>query len=207
MNPEYLTLMKQEELNRIVKKHKLWLKEDYEGEEADLSYFDLSGAALIEEDLRYIDFSHSDLSYVDFIGSNLEGADLTDTKLFQADFYCANLKNVKGLITNIEWMDKNLEKTKDGYIAYKVFGLYHDVPKYWNVKENCIIGEHADLDRRNLDSYGINAGTLEHIKEENDTGLPIYKLLIRNEWLDEVVVPYGTDGGFRCCKALILEKI
>lgn len=75
--------IKQDELNEILRKHELWLKNKPHGELADLSYANLKDADLHGRDLRGISFSHA----------NLEGADLHDTKLNDASFLYANLKD------------------------------------------------------------------------------------------------------------------
>ena len=54
--------MKQEELNEILRKHKLWLEEE-DGECADLSSANLSNADLSNADLRGANLENVDLDY------------------------------------------------------------------------------------------------------------------------------------------------
>ena len=79
--------MEREELNAILKNHKLWLETNgEEGVKADLSranlkWVDLSGASL----------RGADLSGANLRGANLKWADLSDTDLRGADFKWADL--------------------------------------------------------------------------------------------------------------------
>ena len=116
-------------------------------------------------------------------------------------------------------MNNNFEfdEEQDGYIVYKTFGSIHKSPEYWIIKENSIIKEKCDIDRRDACSYGINCGTLDWVRDYNTCksiililqkyNLPIWKLLIKKEWLNGVVVPYATDGKIRCNKTLLLNIV
>ena len=73
--------MTQEELDKIVKQHQHWLKEDCDGWEdmkANLRWADLS-----EANLRGADLSRADLSEADLIGANLSEADLSGEEKFR----------------------------------------------------------------------------------------------------------------------------
>ena len=80
--------MKQEELNEILRKHKIWLEEE-DGECADLSSANLSCADLSNADLRGANLRGADLR-----GANLSGANLSNAYLSNADLRGANLENV-----------------------------------------------------------------------------------------------------------------
>jgi hypothetical protein len=73
-----------EELEQFLRKHKLWLKDDPDGERADLSGADLSWANLSGADLRGADLSGADLSW-----ANLRGADLDRSVL---PLWCGSLR-------------------------------------------------------------------------------------------------------------------
>ena len=60
-----------EELEVFLRKHKLWLNGDSNGERADLSNANLSNA-----NLRYADLSNADLRYADLRYADLSNADL-----------------------------------------------------------------------------------------------------------------------------------
>lgn len=98
--------MNQEQLNKILSKHKLWIDGGAEGiradlREADLSGAYLSGAYLRDADLREAGLSGADLrgaylsraglSGADLSGADLRGADLRDAGLREADLTCANI--------------------------------------------------------------------------------------------------------------------
>ena len=50
---------------------------------------------------------------------------------------------------------------------------------------------------------GVNVATLDWVKRHGGDR-PIWRGLIRWEWLPGVVVPYNTDGKFRCGKVELL---
>lgn len=96
----------QEELNKILKEHELWLKREG-GKRANLSNVDLRYT-----DLRYTNLSNADLSY-----SNLSYSNLKDANLRCADLSSANLKDIK---TNIHTIGYNLACPETGsFIGYK----------------------------------------------------------------------------------------
>ena len=77
--------MKQEELEKILKDHEVWLSESG-GERADFSHADLRRADLRRADLRRAIFTDADL-----IGTRLAGADLRRASLADADLSGADL--------------------------------------------------------------------------------------------------------------------
>ena len=81
----------QEELNEILQKHEMWLKNKKSGKRADLMGTDLS----------YVELRWVDLSYAELMGANLSNANLSDVNLKNA-----NLKNTD--LTNADLRDANL---------------------------------------------------------------------------------------------------
>ena len=63
--------MNQEELSRILKDHKNWLKGNG-GRRANLRYADLRDADLAGADLRYAGLRYADLRYADLRGADLD---------------------------------------------------------------------------------------------------------------------------------------
>lgn len=189
--------MTQEKLNEALKLHEMWL-EGNGGKKADLSYRYLRDTDLSGTNLSYADLSYTDLSY-----ANLSCADLSNTSLNGA-----NLSDTTGLINPIDYLNKNFEKTEEGYIVYKTFGMYYSIPNNWEIKPNCIIEEEVNCNRSNDCGCGINIATKQWVELANVYHkLPIWKLLIKWEWLPSVVVPYNTVGKIRCGKAMLLEVI
>ena len=137
---------------KILKKHKICLKNEKGGECADLKNADLRKADLIGinliggnlrgadlrdvnligidlngADLSGADLSNANLSYVDLSGAdlsyaNLEYAKLYNANLWNADLTDANLKNIK---TNRNTMGYHLACPEEGsFIGYKKANRY-----------------------------------------------------------------------------------
>ena len=165
--------MKKEEIQELLKNHKLWLSGDGDGRRADLTGADLTGA-------------------------NLTGANLT----------YANLTGATGLVSAISYLSANFEQCKDGYIAYKTFGAYHNPPASWSINPGSEICETANSMRTDTCGSGINVAPLEWVKQHaSGNALDIWKVLIRWEWLPGVVVPYNTNGKIRCEKVQLIEIV
>ena len=94
--------MKNEELRKILEKHKLWLKGSKEGKKANLQWADLReadlqkanlrGAELLWADLRGANLQRADLQRADLRGVNLREADLRETDLRGVNLQKANLQ-------------------------------------------------------------------------------------------------------------------
>ncbi len=87
-----------DELDVFLRKHKLWLQNDSEGERAYLRDADLRGAHLGNADLRGADLrgvnlSNAYLRDADLRGADLLGADLSNADLRGADLLGADLSN------------------------------------------------------------------------------------------------------------------
>lgn len=90
-----------QDLARILKNHKQWLRSDgKEGTRADLIKTDLSGTDLSEANLMLAELSGSQLS-----GSNLLLVDLSQANLSDADLSGADLSGADLLLTNFERAD------------------------------------------------------------------------------------------------------
>ena len=202
-------------LKEILKAHEMWLAGEG-GERADLSGADLiganlrgatlSGADLRGANLRWAtlseaDLGGADLSGADLRGANLHWADLTGANLRGADLRCADLSGTVGLLDPGEWLAANLERTDAGYVAYKAFGLHYAPPERWGRKPGDILSEVCHSDRALDCACGVNVATHDwpEIAE-----IPTHRILIRWEWLPGVVVPYHTDGKFRCSRCEII---
>lgn len=89
--------MTQEELNEILKKHKLWLEGESGGERfshygENLSGFDFSGVDLRSADLKGSDLTGSNFSCANLKDAYLTGARLENVCLINADLRGANLR-------------------------------------------------------------------------------------------------------------------
>ena len=109
-----------------------------------------------------------------------------------------------------EYLDEFYEKTKEGYIVYKVFNLYYKAPERWKIEPNSIITEAVNFNMEYKCASGINVSTLEWIKNESifhpNREFEVWKCLIRYEWSMGICVPYNTNGCFRCGKLQLLES-
>ena len=91
-----------EELQEVLRLHKLWLAGSPEGKcanlyrtnlrYADLRYADLRGANLYGANLREANLRNADLYGANLRGANLYGANLREANLRNADLYGANLR-------------------------------------------------------------------------------------------------------------------
>lgn len=121
----------QAELDVFLRKHKLWLVGDPEGERADLSGAYLSGANLSGANLSGAYLSGADLSGADLYGAylygaylyraDLSGADLSGADLYGANLYGANLSGVKNINFPIACPEKGsligFKKVRGEYIV------------------------------------------------------------------------------------------
>lgn len=104
--------MNQNELNKILDDHKLWLR-NKGGKRADLREVDLrninlSNAGLRYADLRYAYLLHAnlrsaDLRYTNLRYAYLRSADLTDADLWSADLWGADLSDATLIGANLRY--------------------------------------------------------------------------------------------------------
>lgn len=77
-----LTTAFQEDLDKVMERHRLWLLTDGgQGERADLRDLDLVQRSLWRADLRHALLDRSDLSGADLRGADLAGANMADASL------------------------------------------------------------------------------------------------------------------------------
>jgi len=187
---------------------------------ADLSYANLSKAMmtctnlhlanLIGANLNEASLTWANLSWAYLPKASLRRTDLTGADLRRSNLRDTNLPNAIGLTDPINYIEATFERTEDGIIVYKVFGLYYARPESWVLKENSVIEELVNYDRRNDCSPGINVATKEWLKQvvfKKKENIEIWKCLIKWEWLPGVVVPYATDGKIRCSRLKLLEIV
>ena len=107
------------ELDKFLKKHKLWLIDDPKGERADLWGADLWGADLWGADLRGANLERADLWGADLRGADLRGADLRGANLWGANLRGADLwgANLRGAnLWGADLRGANLWGAKDVYL-------------------------------------------------------------------------------------------
>ena len=205
----------QEELNKILKEHELWLKGEG-GKCADLSNVDLRCADLSNTNLKYADLiyanlsdvdlsnvnlsdanlRYADLRFIDLSNGNLKGADLKHAKLTYADLSKANLSKA-----NLS--KANLKHTKLTYVKLKGADLQDADLRDANLK-------YADLRYGNLEYVKTNIHTIGYklacpkkgsfIGYKKASGC-IVKLLIP----DDAKRSSATTTKCRCSKAKVLD--
>ena len=213
-------------LANILELHLKWLRSEKGGVRADLSDADLSranlrGADLSRANLRgadlsdanlsdanlsRADLSDANLSRADLSRADLSDADLSDANLSDANLSRADLSRAEGVLSSIDFMNEHFEKIDEGYIAYKTFGTFYSINPNWKIKVGEVIEENVNFDRNNECGCGINVATYNWIKTQTGDS-PVYKVLIRNEWLMGVCVPYLSDGKIRCERVEILGVV
>ena len=189
-----------ERLAEILEKHKLWLNGKDSGEYANLSYAKLRDANLSYANLRDADLRYANLSYADLSGANLSGANLIGANLSYAD-----LSGAKGLLSAVNFMETNFERTAEGYLAYKTFGGQYKIPLGWKIEKGAVISENVNACRVDSCGSGINVAPLDWVKSHYRG--EIWKVLIRWQWQSGVCVPYNTDGKIRCERVELIEKV
>jgi uncharacterized protein YjbI with pentapeptide repeats len=83
--------MNQEELNEILRKHKMWINKEEGGERADLCEVDLVGTNLSEADLFMANLVRANLTRANLNNTNLCGANLYEANLSGANLEAADL--------------------------------------------------------------------------------------------------------------------
>jgi uncharacterized protein YjbI with pentapeptide repeats len=209
----------QAELMIVLNDHQKWLA-GTGGNRADLSGVDLSGVDLSDVDLRDVDLRdanlrranlsgadlrRADLRCANLSGANLTGADLSGADLRRADLRDANLSGAKGILNPIEYIMENFERTEDGIIVYKSFRENFPPNPNWEIAEGSIIEEVVNPSPNIVCGCGINVATKEWAERKCIN--PVWKCLIRWEWLAGVVVPYQTEGQIRASRVQLIKPI
>ncbi len=179
---------------------------------ADLSGADLRGAGLSGANLRDADLSGADLRGAGLSGANLRDADLSGADLSGADLSGASLvdADLSGAVGLPRSPNVFLEHTADGVIAYKAFGNTTRAPRpEWVIKPGSVISEAGcNPDRFANCGSGVNvASTLQWVRNNYPEAESYWRVLVRWQDLPNVVVPYGSDGKYRCTRITLLEKL
>jgi len=202
------------QLAEILNEHKRWLAGDG-GRQADLRYSNLSGSDLRDSNLRDSDLRYSNLSGSDLSGSDLRGSDLRDSDLRDSNLRGSNLSYSDlsrsilsgsiGLLDASKWIADHLTRCRGGVYAYKSFGSNYTPPADWRQEPGAEISETVNL-LPTLDcACGVNVATLDWCLQNNPDDAPIWKVMVKWEWMAGGVIPYNTDGKFRVPRAKLIE--
>ncbi len=176
--------------------------------DANLRGANLSGANLRDANLSDANLSDANLRGANLSRTDLRGADLSGADLRDADLRGANLSGANGLLDAADWVPAHLERDPEGrgLVAYKTFGSNQQPPASWSIEPGSVISEVVNPCPTCNCASGINVATLEWVQKQSH-GLPIWRILIRWDWLAGVVVPYATDGKIRCSRVELLEVV
>lgn len=123
-----------------------------------------------------------------------------------ADLRSADLSGAKELLSAISFIDAHFERVTDGYIVFKTFGSQYKSPESWEIEAGSVITETVNPDRCTECGSGINVAPIDWVKK-NYPNKPIWKCLIRFEWLAGVIVPFNTDDKIRCERVELIEIV
>lgn len=162
---------------------------------ADMTEADLSLAKMSGADLRGVDLSQANLSSAFLNGALMDGCILRGATLGDV-----NLSGCSGLRLASDYLKRHFERSHDGYIAYQVV----DSEIHQNLEPGKILTETVNPERTRMYGCGIHLASMEYIRKSGvKPGTPVKRILIRWEWLPDVVVPYNTEGQIRCGKGRI----
>ena len=184
--------MNKNELEEILRFHKLWLAGDKEGRQADLRGSDLTDANLTNAnltgaDLRYANLRGADLSYADLFGANLVKANLTRANLTDANLTDAKLRDAD-LTDAIFRSNKLSEQTKNpsygentmNFTVTKkspskiIKGYYNDINLFLRVEDTLgEFGAERDIEGNPTESSWIQYG--RQLDNINVVFLPLNK--------------------------------
>ena len=179
--------MDQATLNEILRKHRLWLKDDPNGKRAVLE-----NANLICADLRYADLRYANLRHANLKGANLICAVLENANLICANLRCADLRhadlryanlrraNLEGAVlkhANLEGSDLRTANLEGSYLrTANLEGAVLTQTISQNIEGQKVISIQVDTSRvNNTISYwkdlgvwttGCFQGTLEELQEK-----------------------------------------
>lgn len=130
--------MEQIKLNKIIRKHEMWLENKAGGEQADLRGADLCGADLSWADLRRADLRGADLCWAYLSEANLCRADLRLADLRRADLCWAYLSRADLRGANLDFscwplwcgsLDVTVDKRIAAQLAYHFCRVRCDDPE------------------------------------------------------------------------------
>jgi hypothetical protein len=140
----------QEQLNEILKLHKLWLLDNTKGQRADLS----------NADFRHADFSYTNLSNANFSNTNLSNANFNYAYLDYANFSNANLKYANFSNTNLSnaYLNyANFSFAKNIIAFQKLNGRMCYAVKHTNcimIQAGCFWNNINEFEKQAIEEYG-----------------------------------------------------
>lgn len=182
----------------------------------DLSKLDFRGANFTGAYFKNVKFHSTWLCDANFQNACFMGVDFYDAKIvngnfnssefWKVNFDCANLSGATGFPNAYDFLH-TLEQTAEGVICYKCFGKT-TWKQPWKGDIGEILTEVVNPDRSTKCGCGVNVCNKEWMENNPLNYKGVWrKILIR--WIDlaDVIVPYRTDGKFRCGKCEVINSI
>lgn len=192
-------------LSDILESHALWLREPAGQETHECARLECAHLEWARLECARLEGASLECAHLE--GAHLEWAHLEGAHLEGAHLEGANLSRSIGLLTARKWMTENLERDELGYLCYKRIGdteFYQ--PSSWVIAPGSFIEEVVNPCPTIGCACGVNVGT-RHWCDTHYQGADLWKCRIRWEDLPDVVVPYNTDGKFRCGRLELIEKV
>ena len=193
--------MNAEQLKAILVAHAEYLETGDESKRANLSSADLRSANLSSADLRWADLRSANLRWAD-----LRSADLSSANLRLADLRWANLSGVKNLLDPVAYVAENFKRVRGGIEVWKRIGGQFAVPESWVIEAGSEISEVVNPLPTCDCACGVNVGTEEWCRC-NYVDAPLWRCLVKWEWMPSLVVPYNTDGKVRVGRVKLIELV
>jgi hypothetical protein len=208
--------MNAEQLKAILVAHAEYLKTGDESKRANLSRADLSRANLSradlswanlsEADLSWANLSRADLSWANLSRANLSRANLRSANLRSADLRSADLSGAKNVFDPVAYVAENFKRVRGGIEVWKRIGGQYAVPESWVIEAGAEISEVVNPLPTCDCACGVNVGT-ETWCRGNYVGAPLWRCLVKWEWLPSMVVPYNTTGKVRVGRVKLIELV
>lgn len=168
--------MTQEELDKVLKSHLHWLREDCDGWEsmraclafADLKFANLKGANLTCANLKGANLVSANLEGANFRGTRLELANLECANLKGTNLECANLEGTNLVCANLE--GTNLKSTHIEFANLKGTNLRFANLEFANLKGTNLIC--ANLKGANLRGANLELANLKDAILKDTKNLP-----------------------------------
>ena len=147
----------QDELSKILELHRLFLKKDPSGAQANLEDVDLKGAnledaILVGANLEYANLEDANLKGANLVNANLRGANLKGANLEDADIAYATIVGVNLKGANLKWanldyscwplwggsFDVEVDHNVAAQLAYHFCRLNCDDPEYIEARNSIV---------------------------------------------------------------------
>jgi len=113
-----MRIISEQELKDILDKHGKWIRNEGDGERADLGYANLSYADLSYVNLSSVNLGYANLSSANLRSANLSSADLRSADLSYADLSYANLSSANLRSANLSSANLRSANLRSADLSY-----------------------------------------------------------------------------------------